>query len=119
MTLLVRRELHGNFAAMNKAAAGLNQPARIGLAAALGAAGLAIIAAYFGAFNHPPASECLAIFCDPYHWQILAIGIAFSSGSASLLIPEGWPATERFNATLLLLSFLAGFAGSFLAMLTN
>ena len=81
----------------------------------MGGIGLFIIGAYFGLYYWPPVRRCRAIFCDPYHWQILAIGIAFFCAGVTFLIPKEWRIFGNLNAMVLVVSLLSGIVGSFLA----
>lgn len=80
-----------------------------------GGTGLFIIGAYAGIYYWPPIRRCRAIFCDPNHWQILSIGIAFLCAGLAYVIPERYALLGKVNATILLATLLAGIIGSFAA----
>ena len=89
--------------------------ARLGLFIVIGGTGLFIIGSYLGLFHWPPIRRCRAIFCDPYHWQILAIGIAFFCAGLAYLIPKAWKRLGNLNAATLLVCLISGIVGSILA----
>lgn len=89
--------------------------ARMVLFALLAGTGLFIIGAYSGLYYWPPIRQCRAIFCDPYHWQILALGIAFFCAGLAYLIPERYKLVGTINATLLFAALFSGVIGSFAA----
>lgn len=88
---------------------------RLGLFVVVGGTGLFIIGAYLDIYHWPPVRKCRAIFCDPYHWQILAIGIAFFCAGLAYLIPKGCRTLGTLNSFVLLASLLSGIVGSFMA----
>ncbi len=73
---------------------------------------LVLILSYFGVIRTPP-KKCRAVFCDPYHWQILVIGIAFLCAGLALIIPANNNGLARINGLILLSCFVAGVVGSF------
>jgi hypothetical protein len=73
---------------------------------------LVLILSYFGVIPWMPPKRCKAVFCDPYHWQILVIGIAFLCAALTFIIPARWPKLAAINGLILLACFLAGVAGS-------
>ena len=77
--------------------------------------GLFILGGYLGVYYWPPIRQCRAIFCDPYHWQILAIGGAFLCAGLSFVIPEKFRLLGKVNAAVLLFALFAGIIGSFVA----
>ena len=89
--------------------------ARVMLFVIVGGVGLFIIGAYSGLYYWPPIRRCKAIFCDPYHWQVLSIGIAFLCAGLAYIIPERLRLLGKVNAFMLLISLLAGVIGSFAA----
>jgi hypothetical protein len=93
----------------------MTRTTRIVLFAIVGGVGLFIIGAYAGVYYWPPIRRCRAIFCDPYHWQVLAIGIAFFCAGLAYVIPEKWRIVGTLNALLLLAALLSGIIGSFAA----
>ncbi|HVY05477.1 MAG TPA: hypothetical protein VHB46_05835 [Burkholderiales bacterium] len=68
---------------------------------------------YFGVIPWTPPKRCRAVFCDPYHWQLPAIGIAFFCAGLSLVIPPERRVLARINGLAILGGFMAGVAGSF------
>jgi len=74
---------------------------------------IVVILSYFGVIPWMPPKNCRAVFCDPHHWQILVIGIAFLCAALSLIIPARWPKLATMNALILLACFVAGVGGSF------
>ena len=80
-----------------------------------GGMGLFIILLYAGVVPWQPRGRCRAIFCDPYHWQVLSLGIAFVCAGLSFAIPRHWKAVGRLCSATLVVSFAAGLVGSFLA----
>lgn len=88
---------------------------RMALLVIVGGTGIFIIGAYAGLYDWPPMRSCRAIFCDPYHWQILAIGIAFFCAGLAYVIPSHLRALGKFNAMVLVTSLLAGILGAFAA----
>lgn len=97
----------------------MNQPlswrARVALCLIVGGAGLFIVGAYAGWYYWPPIRACRAVFCDPYHWQVLAIGVAFVCAGLAFVIPERFRLTGQLNAAVLVVSLLAGVIGAFAA----
>lgn len=93
----------------------LSLPARLTLFVLAGGIGAFNIGAYLGLYYWPPIRRCKAIFCDPYHWQILAIGTAFFCAGLAYLIPQRWKRVGQLNAAILLVSLVAGVVGSFAA----
>ncbi len=75
---------------------------------------LVLILSYFGVIPWTPPKKCRAVFCDPYHWQILVIGIAFLCARLALIIPADNKGLARINGLILLCCFVAGVVGSFL-----
>lgn len=80
-----------------------------------GSLGLFIILLYAGILPWRPRGRCRAIFCDPYHWQVLSFGITFLCASLSVVIPRHWKAVGMLCSTTLVVSLVAGLVGSFLA----
>lgn len=62
---------------------------------------------------HPEVKR--AVFQDPYHWQVLCIGLAFLSAGLLFLIPKSQPMLGRLLSLVFLGSLIAGITGSFLA----
>ena len=81
----------------------------------VGGVGAFLIGAYLGLYSWPRLRSCRAIFCDPYHWQILAIGIAFFCAGLAYLIPPGWKLVGKINGALVVGALLAGIVGAFAA----
>lgn len=73
---------------------------------------LVLILSYFGVIPWSPPKRCRAVFCDPYHWQILVIGIAFLCAGFSLIIPADNKRLAQINWLILLSCFIAGVIGS-------
>ena len=89
--------------------------ARLWLFIVIGGTGLFIIGSYLGFYYWPPIRRCKAIFCDPYHWQILAFGIAFFCAGLAYLIPKEWKRLVNLIAATLLVCLISGIVGSFAA----
>jgi hypothetical protein len=81
----------------------------------VGSVGAFITSAYLGWIYFPPVRRCQAVFCDPYHWQILSHGIAFLTAGLALVIPARFQRIGRLNGICLLTSLIAGIVGSFAA----
>jgi hypothetical protein len=87
---------------------------RLFLCALLSSVGLLIILSYSSILPWVPSRHCRAIFCDPYHWQVLSFGIAFLCAGFTFIIPQGWRAIGKINALGVLGGFLVGLIGAFL-----
>ena len=73
---------------------------------------LVLILSYFGIIPWTPLRRCRAVFCDPYHWQVLVIKIAFLCAGLALIIPAGYKRLAKINGLILLGCFVAGVVGS-------
>lgn len=73
---------------------------------------LLIVLLYFRIIPWTAPKRCRAVFCDPYHWQILVIGIAFFCAGLALIIPASWRKVTSINAVILVVCFVAGVIGS-------
>lgn len=90
--------------------------ARIALFLIVGGVGVFLILSYMGYIYWPPIrSNRRAIFSDPYHWQILSIGISFFCAGASFIIPSHWHILGRLSSIGVVVGLLAGVIGSFMA----
>jgi hypothetical protein len=81
----------------------------------VGGMGLFIILLYAGVVPWRPSGRCRAVFCDPYHWQVLCFGITFVCAGLSFVIPRHWKSVGVLCSLTLLVSFVAGLVGSFWA----
>ena len=90
--------------------------ARIALFLIVSGVGVFLILSYMGYIYWPPIrNNRRAIFSDPYHWQILSIGIAFFCAGASFVIPRHWYILGRISGIGVVIGLLAGVIGSFMA----
>ena len=93
----------------------LNWPARAALFLIVGGVGAFIIGAYAGLYYWPPIRRCRAVFCDPDHWQVLALGVAFFCAGLAFVIPPRLRLIGRLNSVLLVACLLGGVIGAFAA----
>lgn len=90
--------------------------ARIALFFIVGGVGVFLILSYMGYIYWPPIrSNRRAIFSDPYHWQILSIGVSFFCAGASFVIPRDWHFLGRMSGIGVVVGLLAGVICSFMA----
>ncbi|WP_284101138.1 hypothetical protein [Parachitinimonas caeni] len=89
-------------------------PTRLLLFCLCGGTGLFIILTYAGIVPWKPSGRCRAIFCDPYHWQVLCFGITFFCAGSAFVLPRRWHRVGQLNGLCLLIALLAGLTGSFL-----
>lgn len=87
---------------------------RVLLGVLVGGLGLFIMLLYWGVVPWRPSRYCTAIFCDPYHWQVLSLGVGFFCVGLCFLIPRHWQVLSRLASWGLLLGFLVGIVGAFL-----
>jgi len=71
-----------------------------------------IVLSYFGVIPWSPSRHCRAVFCDPYHWQILSLGITFCSVGLAFLIPPRMETLWRICILVILCSFCAAMIGT-------
>ena len=88
------------------------QPVHRGLGWLVAAVGVGILLAATGVVQWPASRRCRAIFCEPTHWQIACIGVAFLCAGLALVIPPRFKRLLRVNAGVLVVCFLAGVIGS-------
>jgi hypothetical protein len=88
----------------------------IGCLAAAGV-GLCLLGEYAGVLPWRPSARSgkRAIFGDPYHWQVAAIGLAFFLAGVSFVVPPKWPLLGRALGISIVVSLAAGIIGSFAA----
>lgn len=90
--------------------------ARIALFTIVGGVGILLILSYLGYIYWPPVrNKRRAIFSDPYHWQILSIGVSFFCAGASFVIPRHWHFLGKMSSIGVVVGLLAGVIGSFMA----
>ena len=61
-------------------------------------------------WRHP--YNCRAVFCDPYHWQILAFGICFFCMGLNFIIPTRMRELSSWNKSFVITALIAGLVGS-------
>lgn len=89
---------------------------RFALFVIVGGVGVFFILSYLGYIYWPPIRmNRKSIFKDPFHWQILSIGIAFFCAGASFVIPRHWGFLGKICSIGVVVGLLAGIIGSFLA----
>jgi len=71
-----------------------------------------IMLIYFGVIPWSPSRHCNAVFCDPYHWQILSLGITFCLVGCAFLIPPRMETLVRLCTLAILCSFGAAMIGT-------
>ncbi|MDN3577209.1 hypothetical protein QWZ03_10560 [Chitinimonas viridis] len=87
---------------------------RVLLGVLVGGLGVFIMLLYWGVVPWRPSRYCTAIFCDPYHWQVLSLGVGFFCVGLCFLIPRRWQVLGRLASWGVLLGFLVGIVGAFL-----
>lgn len=95
------------------AAARLSTGARVALFCIVGGVGAYICALYFGLAPWRPPRHCSAVFCDPYHWQVLCFGLSFFLAGLAFLIPREWSWLGRTCSTGIVVALIAGLVGTF------
>jgi hypothetical protein len=88
---------------------------RVVLFAAIGGAGLLLVLGYFGLVPWRPSPRCRAIFCDPYHWQVLGLGIAFCCIGLTFIVPRRHAGLGRACALIAALAFGISLIGALFA----
>lgn len=88
-------------------------PVVLGLLAS--GAGIFIILLYAGVIPFQPPARCRALFCAPYHWQILCFGLGFAGMGAALLSTGKESALGRACAYAGAVALAAALAGTWLA----
>lgn len=88
---------------------------RVAVFAVCGLVGGFIVLLYLGVIPWKPARRCSAVFCDPYHWQVLCFGLVFTLAGLMFIIPGHWRRTGRLVTWGFLLCLVAGLVGSLAA----
>ena len=86
---------------------------RLLLASLVASPGIFLMLGYFRVISFESRRPCRAIFCEPTHWQVLCIGLAFFCAGLSLVIPQRWRLIGSINAIAVLGCLVAGIAGTF------
>lgn len=90
----------------------LSPKKRLLLFVLIAAPAMVIVLSYFGVIPWRPSQRCRAAFCDPYHWQILVLGIGFLFTSLVFVIPPDNRPLARLNGMAMLVCFVAGVVGT-------
>ena len=86
---------------------------RLLLAALVASPGVFLMLGYFGVISFESRRPCRAIFCEPTHWQVLCIGLAFFCAGLSFVMPPRWRLVGAINSMAVLGCLLAGIVGTF------
>lgn len=90
---------------------------RLALGAIVAVPGLFNLLSYLGIipWYRSPGLRCRAIFCDPFHWQVGAFGLAFLCAGLAFIIPPRYARLGTLNGVTLLVALVSAVAGSFWA----
>lgn len=77
--------------------------------------GAFIVLLYLGVIPWQPRARCRAVFCDPYHWQVLCFGLVFLLAGLSFLIPARLRVLRVLSSVMLITLFFGAFIGTFFA----
>lgn len=85
------------------------------LSVILGGMGGFIVLLYLGVIPWRPTRYCRAVFCDPYHWQVLCFGLAFLMAGLAFVIPQRWRLLGKTGSWIFVVTLLSAIVGSFAA----
>lgn len=80
-----------------------------------GGMGAFICGLYFGVIPWRPSRHCRAVFCDPYHWQVLGFGLTFLLAGLAFVIPRNWRWLGRACSLGFIVSLVSSLVGTFAA----
>ena len=85
------------------------------LFALLAGTGGFIVLLYLGIIPWRSSGRCRAVFCDPYHWQVLCFGTTFLLAGLAFIIPQRHRVLGSACSVGFIVSLLSAIVGTFAA----